>query len=149
VQPERFNLQYTAEDGTKKTPVMIHKALLGTIDRFLGVYIEHTAGNFPLWLAPVQVAIIPISEKHIEYAQKIADMLQASGFRLQIVNENETLGKKIREAEMQRIPYLLIIGDKEIQADAVGVRQRGKGDLGSMTAVDFIEKIKKEIKDKA
>jgi threonyl-tRNA synthetase len=149
VQPSRFGLEYTTEQGSKETPVMIHKALLGTIDRFLGVYIEHTAGNFPTWLAPVQVAIIPISaEKHLEYANKVAEMLRQQNVRLEIMAENDTLGKKIREAEMQKIPYLLIVGDKEIQANAVGVRARGKGDLGQMPVQDFIDKINQEVNDK-
>ncbi|MBX4200728.1 threonine--tRNA ligase [Candidatus Parcubacteria bacterium] len=150
VQPMRFGLEYAAEDGTKKTPVMIHKALLGTIDRFLGVYIEHTAGNFPLWLAPVQVAVIPISaEKHSEYADKVAKELQGHGLRFEVMAENESLSKKIRQAEMQHVPYLLIIGDKEIQANAVGVRERGKGDLGAMPVEEFLNKVKKEINNKS
>jgi threonyl-tRNA synthetase len=148
VQPMRFGLEYTDEDGSKKTPVMIHKALLGTIDRFLGVYIEHTAGAFPLWLSPVQVAIAPISEKHTEYAMTVADTLKAENIRVQLFNENETLGKKIRGAETQKIPYLLIIGDKEIQANAVSVRARGKGDMGQMNGEEFIGKIKEEIHNK-
>jgi threonyl-tRNA synthetase len=148
VQPVRFKLEYVAEDGTKKTPVMIHKALLGTIDRFLGVYIEHTAGAFPLWMSPVQVAIIPISEKHFEYVNKLGEEFSKNNVRFEIKNQNDTLGKKIREAEMQKIPYLLILGDKEISANAVSVRERGKGDLGQMNIDDFIAKIKEEIKNK-
>lgn len=148
VQPVRFGLEYTSEDGSKKTPVMIHKALLGTIDRFLGVYIEHTAGAFPAWMAPVQVSIIPISEKHLEYANKVKAQLQEHSIRIEVRDEAETLGKKIRTVEMQKVPYLLIMGDKEIQANAVAVRQRGKGDLGQMPVQNFIDKIKNEIKNK-
>ncbi|MSU60363.1 MAG: threonine--tRNA ligase [Candidatus Staskawiczbacteria bacterium] len=148
VQPSRFGLTYIDKEGKAKTPVMIHFALMGSIERFLSVYIEHTAGNFPVWLAPVQIAIIPIADKHFDYANEIAKKFASEGFRFQIMAENDTLGKKIREAEMQHIPYLLIMGDKEISAQAVGVRERGKGDLGQMPVEKFIEKIKQEVKEK-
>ncbi len=148
VQPERFGLTYTDKEGKAQTPVMIHFALMGSIERFLSVYIEHTAGNFPLWLAPVQIALLPITDKHHQYASEVADKLRTAGFRLQMMNENETLGKKIREAEMQKIPYILILGDKEIVANSVGVRQRGKGDLGAMFIDSFIQKINQEISKK-
>ena len=145
VQPVRFGLEYTSEDGSKKTPVMIHKALLGTIDRFLGVYIEHTAGAFPLWLSPVQVSILPISDKLESYASEIKNTLDKEGIRTEIKNENDTLGKKIREAEMQKNPYILIVGEKEKEAGSVSIRQRGKGDLGQMALEEFIKKVKEEI----
>jgi len=148
VQPKRFGLSYTDKDGKPQTPVMIHFALMGSIERFLSVYIEHVAGNFPVWLSPVQVAIIPISEKHTDYANKVAGQLENNGFRFKIFDENETLGKKIREAEIQKIPYLLILGDKEIQAEAISVRERGKGDLGQMKTEQFIDKIKSEVNSK-
>lgn len=148
VQPIRFGLEYTAEDGSKKTPVMIHKALLGTIDRFLGVYIEHTAGAFPLWLSPVQVSILPISDKLESYANEIKNALDKEGIRTEIKNENDTLGKKIREAEMQKSPYILIVGEKEREAGSVSVRQRGKGDLGQMKSEEFVNIVVKEIKNK-
>lgn len=148
VQPARFGLTYINKEGKAQTPVMIHFALMGAIERFLSIYIEHTAGNFPLWLAPVQIAIIPISDKHLEYANGVAEKFISEGFRFQIMAESDTLGKKIREAEMQHIPYLLIMGDKEISAQGVGVRQRGKGDLGQMPIEKFIEKVKEEIINK-
>ena len=148
VQPARFGLEYVDSEGKPQTPVMIHFALMGSIERFLSVYIEHVAGNFPVWLAPVQMAIIPISEKHLEYADEITKRVQGLGFRVQTMNENDSLGKKIRQAEMQHIPYLLIMGDKEIEAGAVGVRQRGKGDLGQMPVEAFLEKIKREVTEK-
>lgn len=149
VQPERFGLKYTDAKGEKQTPVMVHFALLGSLERFLSVYIEHVAGNFPTWLAPVQVAIIPISaEKHLEYVNQVAKKLQVSGFRFQVMNDNESLGRRIREAETQKIPYLLIIGDKEIEVQAVSVRQRGKGDAGSIAIAAFLEKITKEVSEK-
>ena len=149
IQPQRFGLTYNDSDGTQKTPVMIHRALVGSPERFFGILIEHYTGAFPLWLAPVQVAIIPISaEKHSEYAKQIAKQFGIYDLRFMIYDQNESLGKKIREAEMQKIPYLLIVGDKEITADAVGVRQRGKGDLGQMPVDKFIQKINGEIINK-
>ncbi|MEK7061899.1 MAG: His/Gly/Thr/Pro-type tRNA ligase C-terminal domain-containing protein, partial [Patescibacteria group bacterium] len=136
---------YTDKEGKEQTPVMIHFALMGSIERFLSVYIEHTAGAFPLWLSPVQIAVIPISEKHSEYADNIKKELEKNDIRVELKNENETLGKKIREAEIQKIPYLLILGDKEIQNQSVSVRQRGKGDTGAIALDKFIEKIREEI----
>lgn len=148
VMPERFNLTFTRNDGKESQIVMIHCAIMGSIERFLSVLIEHYAGAFPLWLSPIQIAIIPISDRHYKYAKEITKMFQVSGFRFQVFDENETLGKKIRGAEMQKIPYLAVIGDKEIQTNSVSVRQRGEGDIGQMPIDKFIEKIKREIKDK-
>ncbi len=143
--PKRFNLTYTDKDGSEKNPVMVHRAILGSYERFLALAIEHFAGAFPVWLSPIQVAIIPISEKQNDYAKKVETEIKNAGIRVEFKNENETLGKKIRSAEMQKIPYLLIVGDKEISANAVSVRERGKGDLGQSSLNDFINKIKKEI----
>lgn len=146
--PERFGLTYTDKDGKEKTPICIHRAPLSTHERFIGFLIEHYAGAFPLWLSPVQVAIIPISDKHREYAKKIAEKFRVLGFRFQVFGENETLGKKIRNAETEKIPYLLIVGDKEIQTNSVSARQRGKGDIGATGLEQFIGKIKEEISGK-
>lgn len=146
--PERFGLTYIDKDGKEKTPICIHRAPLGTHERTIGFLIEHYAGAFPAWLSPVQVAIIPISEKHFEYAKKIEKELKEKNIRVEVKPENETLGKKIREAEMQKIPYLLVVGDKEISANAVSVRERSKGDLGQMPLEKFIEKITSEITSK-
>ena len=146
--PERFDLSFVNESGEKERPVVIHRAISGSLERFMGVMIEHFAGAFPVWLSPVQVSIIPISEKHLEYAEKIKQEFLKNNTRVEVRNENETLGKKIRAAEMQKIPYLLIVGDKEITANAVSVRERGKGDLGQMEIGKFIEKITEEIKSK-
>jgi threonyl-tRNA synthetase len=146
--PERFGLTFIDKDGQQKTPICIHRAPLGTHERTIGFLIEHYAGIFPLWLSPIQVAIIPISEKHVEYAKSIQKQLINSNVRIILKDENETLGKKIRGAEMQKIPYLLIIGDREIEAKSVGVRARGKGDLGAMKTEDFITKIQGEIINK-
>jgi threonyl-tRNA synthetase len=128
--PARFNLTYIDNKGKQKTPICIHRAPLSTHERFIGFLIEHYAGAFPVWLSPVQVCIIPIGEKHKKYAQKIKNELEENKIRALLMGENETMGKKIREAEMQKIPYLLIIGDKEIKAKGVALRKRGKGDLG-------------------
>jgi len=146
--PERFNLSFVNEKGEAERPVVIHRAISGSLERFMGVMIEHYAGAFPVWLSPVQVAIIPISEKHLDYAKKVEKELRENNIRVELKNENETLGKKIRASEMQKIPYLLIIGDKEIEAQSVSVRQRGKGDLGAIKIDAFQEKVVKEIKNR-
>ncbi len=145
--PKRFNLTYTDKDGSEKSPVMVHRAILGSYERFLALAIEHFAGAFPLWLAPIQAVVLPIGENHLDYAEKVKNQLIENNVRVQVMKEG-TLGKKIREAEMQKIPYLLIVGDKEISVNAVAVRQRSKGDLGQMQLDQFIGKIKEEIKNK-
>jgi threonyl-tRNA synthetase len=141
-------LKYADSDGKEKTPVMIHRALVGSPERFFGILIEHYAGAFPLWLSPVQVSVIPISEKHLDYAKKIQQQLRDNNIRTELRDENETLGKKIRTAEMQKIPYLLIMGDREIESGSVGARARGKGDLGAMKLEEFANKAKEEIINK-
>lgn len=144
--PKRFNLEYADTDGTKKQPVVIHRAILGSTERFLAILIEHFGGAFPLWLAPVQVAVIPVSEKHNEYAKTVAEKMD--GFRVQISEENETLGKKIRAAEMMKIPYVLVVGDKEIEESSVNVRHYKKGVIGAMETGKLIAELKKEIAEK-
>ncbi|TSC94574.1 MAG: threonyl-tRNA synthetase [Parcubacteria group bacterium Licking1014_1] len=146
--PERFDLTYTDKNGKEKTPICIHRAPLGTHERTIGFLIEHYAGAFPLWLSPVQVAVMPISEKHSNYADQIKKDLERNNIRAELKNENETLGKKIREAEMQKIPYLLIVGDKEIEAKTISVRERGKGDIGQMPLDKFIETAREKITKK-
>ncbi len=143
---ERFGLKYTDSDGKDKTPVIIHRAPLGSHERFIGFLIEHYGGAFPVWLAPIQAKILPISEKQNAAAEKIADQLK--DFRIELDDRSESLGAKIRDAENQKIPYLLILGDKEITAGKVAVRQRGKKDLGQMTIKGFTDKIQKEISNK-
>ena len=143
--PERFKLEYIDENGVAQRPVMIHRAIFGSFERFLGVLIEHYAGAFPLWLAPVQVIIIPVSEKFSEYAKSVFNQFKESGMRAEMSEASETLGKRIREAEMQKVPYLLIVGEKEIAANAVAVRQRGKGDIGQMELEKLIIQLKEEI----
>ena len=142
--PQRFELEYIGADGEKHRPIMIHRVAFGSIERFIGILIEHFAGAFPTWLAPVQVKVLPISEKHEAYAQKIKDELDAAGIRAEIDLRNEKIGYKIREAQTQKIPYMLIAGQKEEEEGTVSVRSRLKGDEGSANLADFIESIKKE-----
>jgi threonyl-tRNA synthetase len=147
--PERFHLEYVAEDGTRKQPLMVHRALYGSIERFFGVLIEHYAGNFPVWLSPVQVAMIPISERHADYAQSVADRLKAVGVRVHVDARNEKMNAKIREHTMQKVPFLLVVGDKEAEAQKVSVRTRGKGDEGSVAVDDFVARVQKLIASRA
>jgi threonyl-tRNA synthetase len=146
--PERFQIEYIDQKGARKRPVIIHRALMGSLERFIGILIEHYAGAFPLWLSPVQIWIIPIGASHKKYADEISQQLTANDLRIEVKNENETIGKKIREGEIQKIPYLLIIGDKEKKSKSVSVRQRGKGDIGEMKLEKFIEEISGEIEKK-
>jgi threonyl-tRNA synthetase len=124
--PQRFGLEYVAEDGSRKQPVMVHRALFGSVERFFGVLIEHYAGAFPVWLSPVQAVMIPISERHAEYANKVAAQLKAIGVRVEVDARNEKMNAKIREHAMQKVPFLLVVGDKEAEAGKVNVRTRGK-----------------------
>jgi threonyl-tRNA synthetase len=149
-QPENFDMTYVGEDGQKHRPAVLHVAILGSVERFLGVLIEHYAGVFPLWLSPVQIIILPISENQVEYATKVCDeLLTADGnLRIEIDDRAESIGKKIREATMQKIPYQLIVGEKEAEAKKVSVRLRDGNDLGQMTVIDFTERVTVEIKTK-
>ncbi len=146
--PERFDLTYTGEDGQKHRPVMIHRVVYGSIERFIGILIEHYAGAFPAWLAPCQVRILPITDKHAPYAQKLAAKFFDLGLRVKVDDRNEKLGYKIREAQVQKVPYSLIVGDKEVENGTVNVRRRGEGDLGPMDVDAFIALLQKEIADK-
>ena len=146
--PERFDMTYVGSDGQQHVPYMIHRALLGSLERFIGVLIEHYGGAFPLWLSPVQVSLLPISEKFVSYAQELQKKLKSVGIRVKIDNSNESLGKKIRQAEEQKTPYMLILGQKELDKKAVSVRQRGEKDLGQMTFDAFVDKIQAEINQK-
>ena len=144
LMPEKFDLYYIGEDGGKHRPVVIHRVVFGSIERFIGILIEHYAGAFPLWLAPVQVKLLPISESHGDYAAMALKKLDNNGIRAEIDYRNEKIGYKIREAQMQKIPYMLVIGDKEIENREVSVRKRGAGDLGAQSLEHFIEEIVKE-----
>lgn len=149
VQPSRFELEYAAADGTKKTPVMIHRALVGSPDRFLGILIEHYAGAFPLWLSPVQARILPVSEKHVAYGAEVLATLKAAGIRVELDDASESLGKKIRSGKTEKIPYLLVIGDAEIEAKTVSVESRDMGKLDTMSVETFAERARKEISERA
>ena len=147
--PQRFGLEYVSEDGSRKQPIMVHRALYGSIERFFGVLIEHYAGAFPVWLAPVQAVMIPIAERHSEYANKVATELKAAGVRVHVDSRNEKMNSKIREHAMQKVPFLLVVGDKEAETAKVNVRTRGKEKTEDMAATEFVEKIKKLIAEKS
>jgi threonyl-tRNA synthetase len=140
--PQRFELEYVAEDGSRKQPLMVHRALYGSVERFFGVLIEHYAGAFPVWLSPVQTVMIPIAERHVDYANKVASQLKESGVRVHVDARNEKMNAKIREHAMQKVPFLLVVGDKEAEAGNVNVRTRGKEKTEDMPAAEFVEKIK-------
>ena len=138
--PARFELEYVGEDGERHQPVMVHRALFGSVERFFGVLIEHYAGAFPLWLAPVQIGLVPISERHHDYARQIKAELESAGFRVELDDRNEKMNGKIRDFANLKTPYVLVMGDKEAEAHTVSVRTRVKGDQGSTPVADFIAK---------
>ena len=147
--PERFELEYTGEDGQKHRPVMIHRVVLGSIERFIGVITEHFAGAFPTWLSPVQVKLLPITDRAAAYADQVAAALDAAGFRVETDHRNEKIGKKIREAQLEKVPYMLVVGDKEAEDGTVSVRHRAEGDLGVMSQADFIAMLRDVVDSKA
>ena len=147
--PERFELEYTGEDGQKHRPVMIHRVVLGSIERFIGVITEHFAGAFPAWLAPVQVKVLPITDRALDYANELSAALDARGFRVEVDDRNEKIGKKIREATLQKIPYMLVVGDRDMENRTVSVRTRGGEDLGAMSLEAFSAKLGEEVDTKA
>jgi threonyl-tRNA synthetase len=147
--PKRFKLEYVGEDGSRHQPLMVHRALWGSIERFFGVLIEHYAGAFPVWLAPVQAAVLPLSEKTIEYARGVTQQLRDAGIRVHLDDRNEKLQAKIRDAQLQKIPYMLVLGGKEAEAGTVAVRQRSKGDLGPRPLAQFLADIRQEISSRA
>jgi len=146
--PERFEIEYIGSDGQRHRPIMIHRVVFGSIERFIGILIEHFAGFFPLWLAPVQVKVLPVSEKHIEYANSVAEKLRENGLRVELDDRNEKIGYKIREAQLQKVNYMLILGDKESEAGNISVRSHSEGDKGSVETDIFIKELKEEIKTK-
>lgn len=146
--PDRFNLKYTDSDGTEKTPVMVHRAPLGSIERFVGILIEHYAGAFPTWLSPVQVKILPISEKHLDYAKTVADSLRSTAIRVEVDERSETLGNKIRMAQNEKVPYMIVLGDKEVEEKSISIRNR-EGTSSTSKLSEFVDYIKKEIEDKS
>lgn len=148
VQPERFGLEYTAQDGTKQRPVMIHRAILGSVERFLGVLIEHYAGAFPLWMSPVQMNILPVADRHVDFAVALQKELQAQGFRVEVDDSTESVGKKIRGSEQKKVPVALVVGDKEVSGEPLTVRVRGEKDQLSLTKEAFITFVEERIREK-
>ena len=146
--PERFDLNYVGPDGEKHRPVMIHRTVFGSIERFIGILIEHFAGAFPLWLSPQQIIILPIAPSHHEACDKIKKIYEEKGIRVEIDYRDEKIGYKIREAQLQKIPYMLVVGDKEVENHSVSVRSRKEGDQGSKPYEEFLTMILKEIQDK-
>ena len=143
--PERFDIKYQDKDGQLKTPVMIHRVVLGSIERFVGILIEHYAGAFPLWLAPEQVTIIPIADRHADYAYEVLKKLKAQNIRAKVDERSESMNYKIREAQNKKVPYMLVMGDKEIADSKVAVRKRGEGQIGVFGVDEFIAKLNSEI----
>uniref|UniRef100_UPI0020C6F206 threonine--tRNA ligase n=1 Tax=Chitinophaga sp. GbtcB8 TaxID=2824753 RepID=UPI0020C6F206 len=143
--PERFELEYIGADNQKHRPVMIHRAPFGSLERFVAVLIEHCAGKFPLWLTPTQVKVLPISDKSLIYAEKVAELLKNAEIRAEIDDRNEKIGKKIREAELAKVPYMLVLGEKEATEEIVAVRRQAKGDLGTMNLDQFIGLVNDEV----
>ena len=146
--PQRFEAEYVAEDGTKKRPIMIHRVCFGSIERFIGILIEHFAGKFPVWLAPVQVKVIPVSEKSMEYATGVYEKLRATGIRTELDHKDEKVGYKIRQAQLEKVPFMLVLGEKEAAEGAITVRSRDKGDLGSAQLDEFIADVKKMVESR-
>ncbi|MEG6571843.1 threonine--tRNA ligase [[Clostridium] cellulosi] len=147
--PERFELEYTGADGQKHRPVMLHRVVFGSIERFIGILTEQYAGAFPVWLAPVQVKVLPIADRHNEYAYKVCDTLKAAGIRVEVDDRNEKIGYRIREAQLQKIPFMLVLGDKEVESGSVAVRARSEGDKGSMSLDAFLDMVKEKIDTKS
>ena len=146
--PERFDLNYIGDDGQKHRPVMIHRVAYGSMERFIGILIEHFAGAFPVWLAPVQVKLLPITDRHLSYADELATMMRQQDIRVEVDQRNEKIGYKIRESQMEKVPYMLILGDKEMESNSVAVRKRGQGDIGTQPIEKILATIQEEIKQK-
>jgi threonyl-tRNA synthetase len=147
-QGRRFQLEYTNQNNESDTPLIIHRAPLGTHERFIGFLLEHYAGKFPAWLAPLQVKILPISDKFMDYAKTVLAKLKNVGIRAEIDDRNEKIGKKIRDTELMKVPYMLVIGEKEMNEGKVAIRRQGKGDLGTKDADEFIQEVSAEIKER-
>jgi threonyl-tRNA synthetase len=148
MQPENFDLKYIGADNAEHRPVVIHRAIFGSFERFIAILIEHYAGAFPLWLAPVQAVVLPIADRHLDYARSVRDSLRAAGLRVDLDERQEKIGYKIREAQLQKIPYMLVVGDREAAEGTVSVRTRAGGDQGASPVAAFIEAAQREIGDK-
>ena len=147
--PKRFGLEYIADDGKKHRPLMVHRALFGSVERFFGILVEHYAGAFPTWLAPVQATVLPITDKQLPYAKEVAEKLKAAGIRVTVDDRSEKVNLKIRDAQMQKVPYMLVIGGREAESGQVSVRHRKRADLGVSTVEEFLKTITAEIASKA
>ena len=147
--PEKFEMSYIGEDSEKHRPVMVHRTAFGSVERFIGILTEHYAGAFPTWLAPVQAVVMPITDKFAPYAAEVVAKLKEAGVRVELDGRNEKIGYKIREAQVQKIPYMLVVGEKEMESNTIGVRKRGEGDLGAVDVDQFVAQIAAEIKNRA
>jgi threonyl-tRNA synthetase len=147
--PERFDLEYVSEDGTRQRPVVVHRAMYGSLERFLGVLIEHLAGAFPLWIAPVQAVIVPIADRHNDYCHEVGAKLTAAGIRVEVNDSNDRMNSKIRQAQLQKVPYMLVAGDREVGSATVAVRTRTGENLDPMSADGLVKKFLKQITDKS
>ena len=143
--PEKFDLTYIGEDGKPHRPVMIHRAILGTFERFIGILIEHYAGAFPVWLAPLQAMLVPIADRHVDYANQVASQLQDARLRVEVDDRRESMRQKIRQAQLQKVPYMLIVGDREAEQGAVAVRLRSGEDLGALSVAEFLARARDRI----
>ena len=147
--PERFDLEYTAEDGSRQRPVVVHRAMYGSLERFLGVLIEHHAGALPLWMSPVQAVLVPIADRHIDFCYQVLTELRKVGIRARVDDSNDRMNAKIRQAQLQKVPYMLVAGDREIEGGAVAVRTRTGDDLGAIAVADVVAKLEQEIAERA
>jgi threonyl-tRNA synthetase len=147
--PQRFGLTYTGADNAEHTPVMIHRALMGSYERFIGILLEHLGGELPTWLAPVQAIVLPISDRHLDYARSVCERLHGAGLRAEVDERGESVGRKIRDAELRKIPYMLIAGDREAAEDAVSVREHRRGDTGSVPVDGLIERLQDEVQTRS
>jgi len=147
--PERFDLRYTGADNAEHTPVMIHRALMGSYERFIGILLEHTGGELPVWLTPVQALVLPIADRHNEAAARVRDDLRAAGVRAELDDRTESVGRKIREAELRKVPYMLVVGDREAESGTVAVREHRRGDTGSVAVAEFAERVARETRERS
>ena len=147
--PERFELTYTGADNAEHPPVMIHRALMGSYERFIGILLEHLDGELPVWLAPVQAIVLPIADRHVDYARDVVERLTAQGLRAELDDRTESVGRKIRDAELRKIPYMLVVGDREQEAGEVALREHREGDAGSLGVDAFIERLNGEVRARA
>jgi threonyl-tRNA synthetase len=143
--PERFDLSYTGADDAEHRPVMIHRALMGSFERFIGILLEHYAGELPLWLAPTQALVLPLADRHLDYARRVEETLRGDGIRVEVDGRTESVGRKIRDAELSKVPYMLVVGDREMDAGEVSVRRHHEGDLGAMALASFAQRALEEI----